>query len=226
MPLEDFMACIANGDIPPEPPDGLLTSDEGAWSPRLDVTRSYGGYLRARTACIEQGMWAIVDRCWTAELAQWLGTQRVLEIMAGRGWLAKALTLHGIQVSASDDGSWADRQTSLIPLCPVQSLDALAAVRTLGEQAEVLLVSWPPAGDPAICQAAAAWGSDRPIVYIGEGRGGRNAPAAFFDAFQIVEGLEFSLPSWYGFHDAVWIGHYRVPLNGSSLPVATRPASR
>jgi hypothetical protein len=226
MPLEDFMTCITNGDIPPEPPDGLLTGDDGAWSPALDAAQTYGDFLRARTACLEQGMWAIVDRRWTAELAQWLGARRVLEIMAGRGWLAKALTLHGIQVSASDDGSWAGRQASLTPLCEVQPLDALAAVYTLGEQAEVLLVSWPPAGDPALCQVAAAWGGDRPIVYLGEGRGGRNAPAAFFDALPLVEALEFSLPSWYGFHDAVWIGHYRAPPNGPGSPVATTPASR
>ncbi|MFO1431805.1 MAG: hypothetical protein U1F76_16985 [Candidatus Competibacteraceae bacterium] len=208
MQLEDFMECIEAGEIPPEPPDGL-TGDGFEWNGPLENSYSYGDYLRARTVCIEKGMWALVERQWTTELARWIGTRRILEIMAGRGWLAKALAEHGIRIIATDDGSWDDSCKGAAPVFDVQRLAAVEAVRTFNEQADILLVSWPPCGDTVICRAAEEWGERRPIIYIGEFRGGRNAPEKFFNAFQLIDGLKFSLKSWHGFYDAAYAGYYK-----------------
>jgi hypothetical protein len=208
MQLADFLACIDAGNIPPEAPDGL-TAGGWDWDGLLEDVNRYGDYLRARAFCVECGMWAVVDQIWTDELARWIGGRRVLELMAGRGWLAKALAERGVPVTATDDGSWQHLQAAADPLCDVRRCDAVAAVRTFGSAADVLLVSWPPRGDVAICQAAAVWGPDRPLIYVGEGRGGRNAPDRFFDAFQVLEGVTFSLKSWHSFHDSVQVGYYQ-----------------
>ena len=209
MQLEDFMECIEVGEVPPESPDGL-TGDGLEWNGPLDDSHSYGDYLRARTACIEKGMWALVEQQWTAELSRWIGTRRTVEIMAGRGWLAKALAGHGIRIIATDNGSWSSSHGGAVPVFDVWRFEAVEAVRTFNKEADILLVSWPPYGDRAICRAAEEWGEERPIIYIGESRGGRNAPEEFFDAFQWLKGLKFPLKSWYGFYDNVYIGYYKL----------------
>ncbi|MCM3671655.1 hypothetical protein M3181_22115 [Mesobacillus maritimus] len=57
------------------------------------------------------GMYAIIDYEWVEPLAEWIkktitnGDWGCYEIMAGRGWLARALDENGVPVDASDDGS-------------------------------------------------------------------------------------------------------------------------
>jgi len=51
------------------------------------MNMSYAFY--ARSMVTELGMWAIVDMTWTKKLAKMIGKMKVLEIMAGNGWLAK-----------------------------------------------------------------------------------------------------------------------------------------
>jgi len=221
MQVEDFMECVYGGEIPPEPPDGLIT---GGWEvdSLLSDAQGYFKYSRARTECTERGMWAIVDQVWTRELADWIGQRRVLEIMAGRGWLAKALAACGVRVIATDNGEWDGSHAQAVPVFAVRPFAALEAVKTFGNEVEVLLVSWPPCGDEAICRAAEAWGGDRPIIYIGESCGGRNAPEDFFKWFHVLEDLNFPLQSWYGFHDAVLVGHYH--FSSAGVPLKSIPA--
>ena len=64
----------------------------------------------------------------------------------------------------------------------------------------------PPSSDP---HATRRLPDNRPFIYIGEYRGGRDAPGEFFEGFHLTEDLQFSLSSWYGFHDAALIGYYR-----------------
>lgn len=208
MELEDFLDCIRAGEIPPEPPDGLSS---GGWefAGSLQDADSWMQYSKARRECNERGMWAIVDGIWTRELADWIGSRRVLEIMAGHGWLAKALAMHGVRIAATDSGAWESQHQLSPAVFDIVPLTAQQAIQQFGDGAEVLLISWPPCGDAVIVQAAAAWGGTRPIIYIGEGEGGRNAPQRFFDRFVPSLDLDLPLKSWHGFHDSVLIGHYR-----------------
>lgn len=56
-------------------------------------------------------MYAVIDYEWVEPLAEWIkrtiavGEWGCLEIMAGRGWLARALREKGVSVDASDNGS-------------------------------------------------------------------------------------------------------------------------
>jgi hypothetical protein len=81
MKLKDFLHCVENGIVPPEAPDVLSV---GGFDFRGAASI---GATQARHFCIDYGMWAIVTQSWTARLAEWINGSRVLEIMAGYGWL-------------------------------------------------------------------------------------------------------------------------------------------
>jgi len=198
------MTFIRDGKVPPEPPNWLTRN--GYSSPGL---RNYSSYWEARRECTEHGMWAIVDLNWTKVLAGWIGGRKVLEIMAGRGWLAKALAFHGTSITVTDNYGWAAKHDKTKNVHPVIRLKAENAIRKYAD-AEVLIVSWPPCNGHEIIRVAEIWGRGRPLVYIGEGGGGCNAPEGFFEHFKELDNDHPDIPlySWDGIHDHVWIGHW------------------
>ena len=200
MLAHEFLKCIDDKEIPPYPPNGCIGSG-------LYTTTSF---WKHRVYCTERGMWAIVTKDLATALANWIQNRRVLEVMAGRGWLAKALDEQGVDIIATDNNSWDDRHSKLlVSIFPVERLDAVIAVEKYSDKSDVLLVSWPPYGDEAICDVARAWGITRPIIYFGEGWGGCNAPDEFFEHF-VEEDTDIRLASWPGIHDNVCIGHWSV----------------
>ncbi|KKN81105.1 hypothetical protein LCGC14_0323240 [marine sediment metagenome] len=155
-------------------------------------------------ATLRFGMWALVDMQWTSRLADWIGRRTVLEIMAGNGWLCKALGLHGVRCIATDNR---EQDWPTPPVFPVRKVPAVKAVKRY--RADVLIVSWPPYECDAIVEAC-RWHGPRPLVYIGEGDGGCNAPASFWEHFD-GDILEVGLPQWQHIHDWVWVGRWRGP---------------
>ena len=197
MNITDYMNCIKRGTIPTYPPDGLIP---GGYSFNFDLN-----YYSARSECTSRGLWLVIDEVWTHKLAQWIGQCKVIEIMAGGGWLAKALVSYGIDIIATDNYSWNSKH-SIGKQHPVRRMTAIKAARLPGD---ILLVSWPPYGDKAICRACKAWGGDRPIVYLGESEGGCNAPDEFFEHFKPIEHPDFGMVSWDGLHDRIQIGYWQ-----------------
>jgi hypothetical protein len=206
-PLEEFLSYVRRGEIPPLPPAG---SSVGGW----DRPKGIEGWQariegwQARDECVHNGMWAIVDRVWTKALAEWTGRHKALEIMAGVGWLAKALAENGVDIVATDVDSTNKGQHKRAPVFPVQQMEAMEAIKAHPE-AEVLLVSWPPCGDAAVVKACEVWGDSRPIVYIGEADGGCNAPEAFWQHFVGEQRRDIPLLSWPGIHDGVYVGFWK-----------------
>jgi hypothetical protein len=153
------------------------------------------------------GMFAIVDKYWTKQLANWIDGRRCLEIMSGWGWLAKALSEHGVNIVATDDYSWGHYEM-IQQVHPIEQLDACEAVEKYND-AEVLLCSWPYM-DNDFTAACRLWGSNRPIIYIGEGYGGCTANDEFYEGFQeLNEPVKIDLLSWNHIHDRVQIGHWK-----------------
>lgn len=189
----EFIEYLDKGEIPPSPPI-------------LDRRRLED--FQARGAATKRGMWALVYKDFARELAAWIGDRKVLEVMAGRGWLAKALSDEGIEIVATDDNSWDNRHSKAAPVFPVRPIDAVEAV--LEVEADVLIMSWPPYGDEIATRVLEAWGESGPIVYIGEGYGGCNAPDSFFQRWRSLS-VVIPLASWDGLHDGVDIGYY-VPI--------------
>lgn len=204
MTLDNFLATVRLNQIPPSAPAPLNAAGWGSCFSLADAAPYWDG----RRECTSRGMWAIVTLDWTRQLADWIGERKALEIMAGAGWLAKALHDHGVDIVATDSQSWDDRHDQMIRLCPIEQQEATEAVCKYAD-ADLLICSWPPYGDGAIYRAAEAWGSERPIVYIGEGEGGCNAPDEFWSHFRELEDApDIPLKSWRGIHDHIFIGNY------------------
>ena len=200
MRLEEYVENVENGIVPPEPPFGATFNGRSS--------NSGIEYFRARETCCKHGMWPVVDLRWTKMLAEWVGDRKVLEVMAGPGWLAKALQIHGVDIVATDNESWNDRHSKATPLCTVLKMEAKEAVEKLGSEADLLLVSWPPYDETAVCDALEGW--DKPVIYIGEGEGGCGPPDRFWNHFRELADIpEFPMVSWYGLHDYVQIGTYK-----------------
>ena len=197
--LHEFMDAIARQAIPNCAPD--FSSMDVMESDEIDLAI----YQARRRTQRKYGMWSMVDSLWTRDLADWIGERICLEVMAGAGWLAKALTEHGVQLIATDydaKAKWGKRSS----VHPIKPLDACTAVASHPE-AEVLLVSWPPYNDAEIESLAEAWGSAHPIIYIGEAHGGCTATESFCTHFQVTKRLK--IPQWPGLHDEVMIGYYQ-----------------
>ena len=145
-----------------------------------------------------------MDLVWTQALAKWIKGRYVLEVMAGAGWLAKALRQYGIDITPTDNKVRGHKT-----IIPVLRMRALTAIKRF-EQAEVLILSWPDYVTSDAFEAIRAWGPDRPIVYIGEGYGGCTGDDAFHEAFiPLVDQPEIPLLAWPGSHDFVQVGNYK-----------------
>lgn len=151
--------------------------------------------------------WTVIDQVWTKELADWIGDRKVLEIMAGYGWLAKALQGHSVDILATEmfvHPDYVEGFTNII------QMDAVSAVRKHGGDADILLVSWPQV-DSDLSEALEGWDSNKPIIYIGERPGGCTGGDDFHAGFT---GLDENHPSislhqYSGMHDVVHIGYYK-----------------
>lgn len=195
-----FYKDVFSGRIPQGPPkQGMVQTPEG-------IISSFIG----RRLVTDQWMWAIVHRQWVWQLADWLGARKVLEVMAGRGWLAKALSDEGIQVTASDSKAYYNKIPQPLPdLFPVQRATAKRSLEILGDWADVLLCSWPPYDSADLEDAVKLW-RGRPMVYIGEQEGGCNATDGFFNLFvsdEFDDQPVNSFSSWPGINDRVMTGH-------------------
>ena len=221
--LKDYLECIEAGVIPSAPPLQNLTYS--IRSPDFELPSNYFKLQwDARSFCTCRGLWTIVDQIWTKKLAKWIGDRKCLEIMAGGGWLSKALSEHGIDIIATDNKSWDDAQhNKIIYVYSVEKIDAVKAVKKHKDR-DILLVSWPPYESEVVCEACHIWGPDRPIVYIGEGYGGCCAPEEFWKHFvedESMKHLKIPMAQWFGIHDYVSIGRWKDPKREITNPIGT-----
>jgi len=189
--------------------------DKGEIPPMVSIERNLinNHAWEIRDQANSRGMWAVVDKTWTKDLADWIGDHKVLEVMCGFGWLAKALKDHSVDIVATDNQSWDGNRHSIgKPFSFVENLDGLSAVKKY-KDADVLLVSWPPYQGKEICRICEAWEEEKPIIYIGEMAGGCTACDEFFSNFDIGnyydDGPYFYMPQWDGMNDEVVIGYYK-----------------
>jgi hypothetical protein len=91
-----------------------------------------------------RGIYCFHSGALVRRLAELIGDRPAVEIAAGDGTLARFLRDAGADVVATDDFSW--RQTAPRTDGAVVRQDARAALRERAPQ--VVLCSWPPAGNP------------------------------------------------------------------------------
>jgi hypothetical protein len=226
--LDDFLIKIKNKEIPLKAPFPLKlnakTNDR--INNKLDKLDDLDNYddsdldlffdfnsisyeSAARAVATKLGMWAIVDLDWTSRLSEWIDGRKCLEVMSGVGWLSKALSVSNVDITATDDLSWMDdahKRATLVH--DILQHDALEAVEKFIDS-EIFIISWPPYTCDKILEVCEKWGSERPIVYIGEYAGGCNAPDAFFKNFTEDNSISIDIPRYQGLHDRLRIGYWK-----------------
>lgn len=100
------------------------------------------------------------------ELADYIGSRRVLEVYAGNGLLASHLQKLGVSVHPTSIHSEYDGYKAH-PYTEVEELSSIDAVLKYEKDFDILLVSWAVA-DSSLYHASLIWGSDKEIIYIGE----------------------------------------------------------
>ena len=201
--LEEFLSCLKAREVPrmfSEEAERVAKCTEGY----RYFTKKYG--MEPRSFAHEQMMWTIVDLAWTQQLARTFGGLRVLEVMSGVGWLAKALRTHGVDVTATDRMDWRKDWAPNFgeTVTEVEELSAPDAVAKYGATSDVLILAWPSSSDDA--NAAELWGSEKPIYYIGERPGGCTGSDRFFAGF--VPETRFEVPRFSGNWDRLFIGRF------------------
>lgn len=145
---------------------------------------------------------------WAAEVC---GRRRLVEVGAGRGYLAHQLDRAGIDIAAYDlyepgDGNpwFSDSGAQRKTWHDVRPMDDL---RQLIGPHDVLFLCWPPAwGDPMASTVLAAYeqiGGDR-LIYLGEHQGGKSGDDAFFHVlaqrWELVS-TDTAFVSWWNLAD-------------------------
>lgn len=137
--------------------------------PRREVQRPYREPPRLEvdiTCPRVSGNWWTPNPRFVDDLAQYLQDKKVLEVFAGNGYLAGQLAKRGVSVTATTVFAGHDGHEHGL-YHDVQAMEAVDAVCEYRDTHDVLLMAWPTV-TRAAAVAAAVWGSQKDIVFIGE----------------------------------------------------------
>ncbi len=192
--LEAIHNTLSNNDLPLSIPD---MKSNYQFTPETEAFKQYCQNTHK--------MYGLVDLTWTEEFARELKNMHVLEIMAGRGWLAKALAHHGICVHATD-GLKGYEMECVDSVFPVTIMTAKKAIKDHAAYNDALLCSWPPYDEPAFRLALQHWPHDKPIYVIGEGLGGCTADDKFWLSY--AKDKDWYHPNHSGQHSRIYRGYW------------------
>lgn len=174
------------------------------WRKRLNVEFGLNRF-RLRGDYVRNKGYVIV----TQELADAIALLckgRVVEVMAGTGYLASCLQECCVDVVATDDFSWHDIRKSdngwskHRTYTKVEQLDAREAART----ADTVIMCWPYM-DKIAHQVALAMKGGARLIYCGEGMHGCTASEEFFNYFETWPEAQHDLNKYQiqfsGMHD-------------------------
>lgn len=162
-----------------------------------------------------KGMFAFVAWEWVIPFVEWIAGRKCLEIMAGCGWLGKALREKNVDIIVTDDMSW-HKTPEWKLVTEVENLEASEAVKKYGKDIEIIIISWPYMNDHAYkaIKELNYINTNCLIVYIGECEGGCTASENFFNHFLYLNDDKFdkateNFHSWWGIHDQLHLGRYK-----------------
>jgi hypothetical protein len=176
MTMQEIYTTLLNKNIPLRFPEDEIRSLESSW--RYKIIDVY--------SC------ALVSYSWLKPLADFIGSGKCLEIMAGRGVLAKGLKDLGIDIIATDNYDWLDKKDTWID---VEDMDCVKAVRKYIKDMDYMLCSWPYVYSP-MGECMNLMRELNPLcklIYIGEGETGCCADAEFFEFLVDVSTPEFDI---------------------------------
>lgn len=162
-----------------------------------------------RQEYIKHAGYAIITKTFADNLAKYLSAFKCLEIMSGRGMLAKALRDRGVDIIATDDDSWDFHINQSPRWTEVEHIEAGDAIRKYND-VEYIIASWMPMDikSKRIIRMIRKHNPYAKLIIIGEGFGGCTANDAFFDRIEperpdvVFESfIADELPSWWAIHD-------------------------
>ena len=183
-----------------------MTTENIAWlkSRRLPPTEPPGNLLhlahiqQCRYTYIEQFGWGIVSAEALDAIAD-LDTP-ITEVFSGVGYWAYCLRQRGVDIIASDQEIWPNRNwTEVLPV----PADKIAA-HTSANRA--MMMVWPPCSTPAPTQVLELFRGNT-FIHVGEYRG-CTADEAFFDTLELQEWTvvqHVEIPKWPGLGDSLTI---------------------
>lgn len=155
-----------------------------------------------------------LDKMFLNSLAEFIGGKKCLEVLAGKGSLAKGLKDNGVDIIATDNYSWNNTLDMSDTWTSVEKIDCLDAIIKYGKDVDYIICSWIPMGDIGykILKTMNDVNPECKMIVIGEDDGGCTANSKFFnhimevpDTYHIVNK---HFKSWSGIYDNIKIVTY------------------
>ena len=169
--------------------------------------------LTARDVFIRKYGYWIINQQNVTNLKEFIGNSKVLEVMAGTGYVGKILLNNGIDIISTDNNQWADHFDTIYKRD--ESIDCISAVKKYGKECDVLLMSWVPFGSSVGADTMQLYHEINPngaIIWIGEPEGGACGSDEDFEVMDSIgrnEELEkffnYSFEQFNGMHDEAFI---------------------
>lgn len=208
MGCEDYLKNLRAHVVPEMVPFELVHPDNPSFINFDKRCMSLYG-VDALSAIRQCSGYALIYDEWIKELATFIGSKKVLEVMSGTGALAATLRSHGVDIKCTDNRSWDVAQPDKCsPWCEVEELDCIEAVNKYGADVDFILMSWPPYDEPQANQVLLEMRKVNPncrLIYIGESYGGCTADDEFFSNAVECEYPNISYLNINWFHDDVLI---------------------
>ena len=169
--------------------------------------------LTARDVFIRKYGYWIINQQNVTNLKEFIGNSKVLEVMAGTGYVGKILSNNGIDIISTDNNEWADHFDTIYKRD--ESIDCISAVKKYGKDCDVLMMSWVPFGSSIGADTMQLYHEINPngaIIWIGEQEGGACGSDEDFEVMDSIgrnEELEkffnYSFEQFNGMHDEAFI---------------------
>ncbi|MEJ6400074.1 SAM-dependent methyltransferase [Nicoliella lavandulae] len=181
--IQDQIFKKVNEQYPANDPKGdQLWNQYSAALPKLDqLLRSYRDYLEK-----QYGMWAYISAPFVKDIADFVGNDKVLEVMAGNGYISKGLRNNNVDVIATDSLEWVnENETGKHLVTNVEQLSAIDAFHKYEDQIDDIIMCWSPDGVPVdweLLQAIRKSNHHIRLIVIGEPNGATNSKAFWQNA--------------------------------------------
>ena len=147
-------------------------------------------YCNFRDKMIDIQGYPIITKRLCKSLAEFIGNRKVLEVMSGKGALAKGLIDEGVNIKPTDNFSWEVPGFFNNLWTDIEDINALDAIKKYAKDYDILLASWMPYNDPIAYDILLEMRKQNPnmiMLYIGEDWGGCCACDDFFEEAVFIE---------------------------------------
>lgn len=138
----------------------------------------------ARQIVIQEYGYPLLNNKFLNDFATILKNDKVLDVGAGSGFLAKQLNARGINITAIDKYQSNNNYGFTTPYFKIYEDDGVNHLKNSGIMYDTIILSWPPYDTDMAYKILEALVPGQRLIYIGEGQGGCTADEAFFKLLQ------------------------------------------